>query len=96
MNKALTFYYLIIASLLGWQVISTVYQGSLVVFHSREIHQLQAKKKQLIKQQLSVQEELSKTQSLTSLSLSNQLHEYTKISQPLAVSQLTTVALGSL
>lgn len=96
MSKKLLCYYLVLALIVGSQLISAMYQGSLVVFHSQELHQLTVKKQELTQQQLTLQSELSRTQSLTALAQSPALDGFQVMSRPLSIQARTSVALNSL
>jgi hypothetical protein len=93
MSKKIIIYYIFVASILGIKLVSTLFQGSMVAYHSQQIHTLTITHKQLVAQKLSLQAQISSQQSLVALQDGLQSADYLAISNPiLVVSAPTTLA----
>lgn len=96
MSKTLISYYLFLAVVVGFQLLSTLYTGSLVVFRTQELHELKASQQELAQANLSLQTQLSAKQSLTSLAASPVLEQYASVIRPISISGHSSVALNNL
>lgn len=95
MNNKLTIYYLILLSFIGVKLIGTIYQGSLLVFHSRSSHKLSEQKNKLEDQKLSLNLKLAEQQSLTQISQSDQIKQFELVTKPVTINSIVTVAANS-
>jgi hypothetical protein len=96
-SKPVTIYYTTILVVLFIQVLSTIYQGSVSIYHRHTVGQLTKQKLELLSEKQKLNQQLSETTSLTKLYLTADLSAYETITNPLVITQTrTTVAANSL
>lgn len=95
MNSKLSIYYLILISIVGLKLVGTIYQGSLLVFHSRSSHKLSEQKSKLEDQKLSLNLKLAEQQSLTQISQSVEIKQFELVTKPVTINTAVTVADSS-
>lgn len=91
MNK-LTIYYLLIAAIVSGKTVSTIYQRSVTIHHGSSVFEMQKEKQELQKMKLTLTAEMSKRNSLVTISTSDQLAEFQPINDTII---LTSPSLAS-
>lgn len=85
-------YYLVLILALVTKVGATIFSNGLAVHHGKKIAQLQIQKNNLTSQQVKLTSQLSEKTSIASISQTYDLSSYTQISNPVLLTNNTTVA----
>ncbi len=90
MNKKITMIYTICSVLVLAQVVSTVYNSSLAVFHGQHVAQLQAEKKQLQQEKALLKKQVAQQSALSQIATAALSQDYTNINTKFVVNTTTT------
>lgn len=93
MNKAVLFYAIVLAILAG-KVVTTIYQGSMIVNHGSKIAQLQQEKLSLQSRKTELRTQLAQANSLHLVMASEEFSSYTPIVKPITLGTPTTIAVS--
>ncbi len=96
MNKKITTYYITLLSVLALQIVATVIQGSLVVHHGKKIAQIETQNRDLHQQKQLLLSQIAQESSLSTLSSSEEIESFVKISSPLFIDTTKTVAYSGI
>jgi hypothetical protein len=87
LSKPLSTYYIVILLILLGQVLGTIYQGSVSLYHRHTLSQLKHQKQVLLSEKQQLNQQLSQSVSLAQLLQTTDLSEYETINQPLVISK---------
>jgi len=93
-TKIIQYYYFILGFVLLSQVVTTLYQGGLMLFERTKISQLKNESLQLEQTLAQLEQETHQKYSLSTLVTSQDLEEYVQINQPLVVTKTQALALS--
>ncbi len=93
MNTKITMIYAFSSFVVLAQIVSTVYNSSLVVFHGQEVAQLQSQKKQLLQEKAQLKKQIAEHTSLSQIASAALTQDYTNIQTHFVV-DTTTIAVA--
>lgn len=86
-------YYAVLAVLLGWQVIQTLFQASVLVTTGVKVRQLQYDKEQLAEAKFTLNQDISRAVRLSDLETQAVAYSFEPINNQVVINPVTTVAL---
>lgn len=85
-------YYILLATIVGIKIITTVFAGGVSIYQSEKIAKLNMQQYNLMQKEQKLKNELSQKASITNLVASNDFVEYKEIQDTLNISINTTLA----